>query len=129
LTAIGIALLYGTAGFWFLDKKEFGPDYPLTKAFVTAAKEFVWIHNTRPIVNSRYARVFLDSYKLLNISVIAYSLVSLFRPVVFEFKGGNRERAKEILDKYGGTSNDFFKLWKDKSYVFNGEAFVANLNI
>lgn len=39
----------------------------------------------------------------------------------------DHERAAELLDLYGHTSNDYFKIWPDKSYWFSstGNGFVA----
>ena len=61
--------------------------------------------------------------------VIGYGLISLFRPILYRFRTVPRERAraKEMLEQYGRTSLDYFKIWPDKSYFFNStnDCFIA----
>jgi phosphatidylglycerol lysyltransferase len=62
----------------------------------------------------------LDSLYLITASAILYSGFALFRPVIYRFRIVPRERARAriIVQRYGRTSLDRFKLWPDKSYFF-----------
>src|SRR5581483_10058726 len=57
-------------------------------------------------------------------------LYNILRPLSYELREAPLERAqaRELLDKYGGEVDDYFKLWPpDKSYFFSSdnEAFIA----
>jgi phosphatidylglycerol lysyltransferase len=57
----------------------------------------------------------------MTITAIGYSIFALFRPAIYKFSTLLQERAlaKEIVAKHGRDSQDFFKLWHDKSYFFS----------
>jgi phosphatidylglycerol lysyltransferase len=52
---------------------------------------------------------------------VVFAVYSLFRPVAFRLRMLPKQRIlmKSILEQYGGTSLDYFKLWPDKSYFFS----------
>jgi phosphatidylglycerol lysyltransferase len=79
---------------------------------------------------NRFSHWFLESFSVVGVTTLIYSLYSILRPLQYELRTlpAERERARTLLEKYGGGSDDYFKLWPhDKSYFFSsdGEAFVA----
>jgi phosphatidylglycerol lysyltransferase len=59
-----------------------------------------------------------------------YAAISLFQPLRIRLSAQNteRERAAELLRRYGGPSEEFFKLWPhDKQYFFDdsGQSVLA----
>src|SRR5581483_4301611 len=128
--SIIFALLYGTIGFWLLDRRDFGITFSLLEAFENTLRQYTLIGNTGLVPHTRYARWFLNSFKLVGITTIAYCLYNILRPLSYELREAPLERAqaRELLDKYGGEVDDYFKLWPpDKSYFFSSdnEAFIA----
>lgn len=127
--AVLAAFGYGVAGFWLLEPHEFGINFNWldsihrTLLFLTLAGDSTLVPHTR------YAAWFLDSLSVMAMLVIGYGLISLFRPVLYRFRTVPRERAraKEMLEQYGRTSLDYFKIWPDKSYFFNStnDCFIA----
>ncbi len=121
LLAIIVAFGYGVVGFWLLDQKEFGINFTIgdsvhkTLSFLSLAGDPALVPRTH------YARWFLDSIYVISITAIAYSIFTLYRPAIYIFRilPGERHIAKELAAKYGRDSQDFFKLWPDKSLFFS----------
>jgi phosphatidylglycerol lysyltransferase len=116
-----IALAYGTIGFWLLDKKDFGLEFTLLNALARTLREFTLVGNNDLVAHTPYARWFLDSLRVMGIAAGLFAVYSLFRPVAFRLRTlpHQRARMKSILEEYGKTSLDYFKLWPDKSYFFS----------
>lgn len=128
--SIIFALLYGTIGFWLLDKRDFGVTFSLYESFENTLRQYTLIGNTGLVPHTRYATWFLNSFTIVGVLTAAYCLYYILRPLSFELREAPLERAqaRELLDKYGGGIDDYFKLWpQDKSYFFStdNEAFIA----
>jgi phosphatidylglycerol lysyltransferase len=121
LLALLAAFTYGVLGFWFLDRREFGINFHLADSVHRTFEYLVLIGNPDLIPRTRYARWFLDSLYVISIMAIAYSIFSVFIPVIYKYRTHPRERllAKGIAEKYGSDSQDYFKLWADKSFFFS----------
>jgi phosphatidylglycerol lysyltransferase len=78
---------------------------------------------------SRWEHWFARSAYLMTATFIIYIFVLLYRPVRYRLRAKpiDRTRAAAVLAKYGRTTQDFFKLWPDKSFFFSesGRSFVA----
>jgi phosphatidylglycerol lysyltransferase len=114
------ALAYGTIGFWLLDPQDFGVNFELVDALVRTLREFTLVGNNDLIAHTRHALWFLESLRVLGAVSGLFAIYSLFRPVAYRFDTLPQQRAlaRSLLEQYGGTSLDFFKLWPDKSYFF-----------
>jgi phosphatidylglycerol lysyltransferase len=124
------ALMYGTVGFWLLDKRDFGTTFSIVESFENTLRQYSLIGDTGLIPHTRYALWFLNSFTVVGAITLVYSLYNILRPLSFELREAPIERAqaRELLDKYGGDIDDYFKLWpQDKSFFFSSdnEAFVA----
>ena len=119
--AITLALVYGVAGFWLLDERDFGINFTLPDAIHRTLLFLSLIGDPRIAPHTRSAHWFLESLYLITITAIGYSVFALFRPVIYQFRTLPRERAlaAEIAAEYGRSGLDFFKLWPDKSYFFS----------
>jgi phosphatidylglycerol lysyltransferase len=116
-----VALGYGVAGFWLLDRREFGISFTLGDAIHRTLLFVSLVGDPRIVPHTRYAHWFLDSLYLMTITAAGYSGFALFRPVIYRFRTLPRERshATQIVLKHGRSSLDYFKLWPDKSYFFS----------
>jgi phosphatidylglycerol lysyltransferase len=123
LFSLLLALAYGTLGFWLMDKKDFGLEFSLADALLLTLSQFSLVGNSDLVTQTRHARWFLDSLDMLGLAAAAFALYSLFRPVAYHLRTLPRQRVlmKSILEQYGGTSLDYFKLWPDKSYFFSAD--------
>lgn len=125
-----IALLYGTIGFWLLDKREFGINFTPSEAFSDTLKQYLSLGNADLITHTRYSKWFLDSLSIVGLTTLVYSIYSILQPLHYEYRTlpAEREAARQLLREYGGEIDDYFKLWpEDKSYFFSHDrkAFIA----
>jgi len=71
----------------------------------------------------------LQSLDVLGIVAASFATYSLFRPIVFRFiqLPQERARANAIIEKYGKSTFDYFKVWPDKSFFFSRsrESFIS----
>jgi phosphatidylglycerol lysyltransferase len=133
VTSLFIALLYGTIGFWMLDKRDFGMTFSLQTGLIRSLRQFLLIGNTDLVPITRQAHWFLQSLDILGIVAAAFAMYSLFRPIVYRLVERPQEqaRATAILKKYGHSTFDYFKVWQDKSYFFSPslESFISYLTV
>jgi len=120
-TAAGVAVGYGVAGFWFLDRRHFDINFHIGDSIVTTLRFLSLSGDPRLVPHTHYAQWFLFSLYLMTFSAVLYSGFALFRPVIYQFRRLPRERAmaREIVAEHGRTTLDYFKLWTDKSYFFS----------
>jgi phosphatidylglycerol lysyltransferase len=127
--AFGAALLYGTFGFWLLDSSDFGITFSVGDGIRRTLAALAFNSDPALVARTRFAAWFLDSFDLISIAALVYALYSLFRPVFYRLRTLPQERARaaEILEAYGRSSLDPFKLAADKTYFFSpsGGTFLA----
>lgn len=125
LIRIGLVLIfgfsYGVAGFWFLDRAEFGINFTIGDSLRRTVLFFALIGDPQLVPHTHHAQWFLDSLYATTAAIIAYAAFAIFHPIVYQFHTLPQERAaaRKILENYGRCSLDFFKLWPDKSYFFS----------
>jgi phosphatidylglycerol lysyltransferase len=116
-----IAVGYGIAGFWLLDKRHFGIDFRIGDSIITTLRFLALSPDPHLVPHTHYAQWFLDSLFLVSGVAVLYSGFALFRPVIYHFRVVPRERAmaQTIVEQYGKTTLDYFKFWPDKSFFFS----------
>ncbi len=132
VAAAGLSLLlalgFGTLGFWLMTPEAFGQDFSVRAAFIQTLREYTLTAGSDP-AGTAEAGWFLDSLSIVGVLTAAFAVFSLFRPLAYRFRTLPREQqeAREVLERHGTSSLDFFKLYPEKSYFFpdEGESFVA----
>ncbi len=121
LVVVLFAVVYGIVGFSFLDRRDFGVNFSFGGALVRTLRELFFVGNSDLVTHSNYARWFMDSLDLMGVLAFGFSAYSIFRPVAYRLQVVPQEiaEAKAILEKYGRSSYDYFKVWPDKSYFFS----------
>ena len=115
-----VALAYGVAGFWVLDPRHFGTNFNVWESVHRTLLYFSLLGDPAITPHTRYAHWFVDSLYLMSITAFSYAGFSLFRPVIYQYAMIPHEHshAVHLLEKYGRSSLDFFKVWPDKSIFF-----------
>jgi len=124
-----VVLGYGIAGFWYMDRRDFGIDFTLADS-IRRTLEFLTLQSDPAIVaHTGHARWFLSSLNVIATAAAGYSLFQLYRPVAYRFSIGPRDHAaaSEIVATYGRSALDYFKTWPDKTLFFSPShrAFLA----
>jgi phosphatidylglycerol lysyltransferase len=119
--AVIAALIYGIAGFWFLDTREFGINFTIGESVKQTVTAWMFMSEPGIVPQTHHARWFLDSLNIMTVLAIVYALFAIFRPAVYRFRKLPHERkiAEDITAKYGRSALDFFKCWHDKTFFFS----------
>ena len=116
LLSMGAVLVFGTVGFYFLDKKHFHIDFSLTQSIQYTLQNYFLVGSADLIPADRLAHDFINLIKVSGFGSIAFLIYSLVRPYVFSDEPTDSEmsRAKTLLEKYGHSPLDYFKIYSDK---------------
>ena len=111
-----IVLIYGTVGFYFLDKRQFGIDFDLTQSIGYTIKYFFLIGSSDLIPVSHFAKYFLASINISGFLSITFLLYTLLKPYFHHAEKDIEEvdKAEELINKYGMSALDYFKTYRDK---------------
>jgi phosphatidylglycerol lysyltransferase len=117
-----VALIYGVTGFSLLDNSDFHQEISFPTALHYTVDQFD-LTTTRPIhPYTRRAKYFVNSLSFVSVGAVAYVIISLFQPLRFRLseQNANRKHMYELMMRFGGSSEDYFKLWPhDKQYFFD----------
>lgn len=119
--SILVALAYGTAGFWFLDERQFGIDFGWRDSLTRTLKLFFGMSMPDLVPRTYYADWFLDSFRIVGSVALLLAIYSLARPVVWRRTVHPRElaAARALIEQYGTSPLDFFKFGSDKLIFFS----------
>jgi len=123
--ALLFTLAYGTAGFFFLDRlfkvDQHPVNFDLKDALFQTLAMFFTEDNAGLEPKNRVGEFFANSIYAVGIITIAYALLMLLRPVLLRYTAdaAERQRAKEIVEKYGQSALAGLALLEDKSYYFS----------
>jgi len=110
-------LIYGTAGFYLLDK-HFSVNFGLLAAIQQTVVMFTSFYNPGLEPITGFGRYFAFSIYVVGLSTLAYALVMLVRPVLVRepATAPERKQAAEIVARHGRTALARPALFDDKSY-------------
>jgi phosphatidylglycerol lysyltransferase len=115
-----VTLAYGSFGFWLLDRRDFGIEFHWREACVRSLRQYALLGNPDLTPHTFHARWFLDSLESLGIGAALFAAFSLYRPIAFRLRTLPHERAaaRHLVECYGRSSLDYFKIAGDKSFFF-----------
>jgi len=113
-------LIYGTAGFYLLDK-HFKINFGILDAVRQTVVMFTSFYNPGLEPITQHGRFFAFSIYLVGAVTVGYALLMLIRPVLVRAPAtaSERQKANEIVQKYGKTALARAVLFEDKSYFFS----------
>lgn len=119
--SILFALVYGTVGFFLIDERAFGIDFGVGQAIGTTLRLFFSLGTHGVTPHTRFGSWFEDSLTLVGIVSVVYATFSLVRPVVWRRRTlpSDRRQAADMINRWGDSALDFFKVWEDKVYFFS----------
>lgn len=119
-TMLAAALAYGVFSLWILDKRQFGIEFSLWGAIAQSLELYFGLDSAGLVPRTPYAHWLVDSFHLIGALTVAVLAFSLLRPYVWRHRTlpAERARARELIQRYGDSSEDVFKAWHDKSFFF-----------
>lgn len=133
LGALLFTLAYGTIGFYILDGRfevnEQAVDFDWDRALFQTMAMFFTADDAGLVPKTRFAEFFADSIYGVGSVTLGYALLMLLRPVLLRDSASfsERNKAQEIVAKYGRTTIARLALLEDKSYYFSpsGKSTIA----
>jgi len=128
-TSFASVLLFTFISFYFIDKRHFALDFSWQQAIVHSLKSFLLVEDTSLHPVTRFGREFIWLIRSLGFLTWGFLVFALLKPTIHTTAHSlsNKERAAYLLNRFGDSAIDYFKLYKDKLYFFSGicEAFIA----
>jgi phosphatidylglycerol lysyltransferase len=130
LILIGALLIYAVAGFYLLKVQHLAFDFTWGESFEAAIKT-VFFMTDHLTPQTKVGQYFLYSIQIGSALVIAYGIFSVYRmasrPASSPERAAEREQAVTLLQRYGHSSMDHFKVYPDKQLFFSGskDSFLA----
>jgi phosphatidylglycerol lysyltransferase len=129
LVSIFAVLIYGTIGFYFLDKKHFNIDFNIWQSIGYTLKNFLLVGSSGLTPDSRFSKDFLLSINISGFLSLSFLFYTLVKPYFIKGYTSSEEfeKAKKILDNSGHSGIDYFKTYRDKILFLpeNLNAFIA----
>ncbi len=124
LISISTVLIYGTIGFYLLDKRHFQIDFSLVQSIKYTLENFFLLGDSNLIAHDSFANFFLYTIKITGTLSIGFLVYSLIRPYVFKSSPTAEEygTASKLVSQSGISSLDYFKLYRDKQFFFSSRS-------
>lgn len=129
LFSMAAVMIYGTVGFFFLDKKYFNIDFSLLQSVRYTIQNYFLVGSSDLVTTHPFANGFILSIKLCGLLSLSFLIYTLVRP--FYEKSYSEEHTlqscRALLQQYGSSPLDYFKIYYDKSFFLSSakDAFAA----
>jgi phosphatidylglycerol lysyltransferase len=122
-------IAFGFIGFYFIDKRHLGLDFSWRQSLLFACRNFVLMNDNGIKPLTRFGHEFIWMAHFLGFIAWGFLVFTIVKPY-FHLKHAvvtSRERAHELVERFGDSPVDHFKTYRDKLFYFsdNFEAFVA----
>ncbi len=122
-------LIFGYLSFYFIDKRHFGVDFTWEQSLANTIKIFFLGGNETLQPRTPFGHQFIwliHSLGFLSWGFLLFTIIKPFIKINEETESG-RKKAAVLLEEFGNSSLDFFKISADKLFFFSEihEAFVA----
>ncbi|MEO6893660.1 MAG: lysylphosphatidylglycerol synthase domain-containing protein, partial [Ginsengibacter sp.] len=121
-------LLFGFIGFYFIEAKHFGIDFTWKQSLEFAIRSF-FLQEEPLHPHTTFGRQFILLIQLLGFLSWGFLLFTIIKPFlnVEDTTETSREKAKFLLNEFGSSSVDYFKISADKLLFFSEfhDAFVS----
>lgn len=112
----GFILIYGILGLYIIDTRHFHIDFSLKQSVYYLFYTAFLFDNGILQQHTEFARWFTDSLNILGAAFIGFLGFVILKPSNYSHKSHDMEleTAAEMVNKYGNSSLDFFKIYSDK---------------
>ncbi|MGZ3924857.1 MAG: phosphatidylglycerol lysyltransferase domain-containing protein, partial [Flavisolibacter sp.] len=116
--------VFGFVGFYFLDKKHFGFSFTTWQSLKLSAQNFILIGEDDLFPKTKFAHEFIGLMHTLGFMAWGFLAFVIVKPILNRkrFLDSPGERAKRLLEQYGNSPVDYFKIDPDKLLFFSDEA-------
>jgi len=123
LFSILALLTFGVAGFSLMDKKHFGMDFEFWTSVKTMLRMFFLFDDGGLVPHTAFARNFIYAIYTAGGLVICFVFFSILKPIFSKPYNSVEEKdlAALILQKYGNSSLDYFKIYPDKLFFLSDD--------
>lgn len=122
-------LLFGFIGFYYIDKRNLGIDFSWHQSVMLSAKSFLLLYNENLVPQTRFGQEFIWLMQALGFTAWSFLVFALVSPFFNKYKPPvtSKDKARELLERFGDSSIDHFKIYRDKLLFFSDtyEAFIA----
>jgi phosphatidylglycerol lysyltransferase len=124
-----VIFVYGIMGFYFLDKKHFDIEFNLVQSLRFTLQNYFLIGSNILIPADSFAKYFLYSINFSGFLSIGFLIYTLIHSKTVQKNVSDEELAlaKNLLNSFGKSSLDYFKIYRDKIIFFSEskKAFIA----
>jgi phosphatidylglycerol lysyltransferase len=125
---LAFVYIYSTLGLYFLDR-EFVHSIPFVQALKDSLRLMFILPATEAAPKTRHGSWLVDSVRVAFLFVMVLGILQLVRPVIYRAytTRRERERVRDLLQRYADSSIAYFALLPDKLYFFSdsGNAVIA----
>ena len=129
LISMAALLIYGTIGFFLLDRYHFNANFNLVQSIQSTLASYFLVGNSLTVPYSSFGRGFILSINIGGFLSMGFLLYTLVRPYAFRGNSSDEElkQAKLLLNRFGKSSLDYFKIYSDKMiFLTEGtDAFIS----
>ena len=129
LGSLALLSILITMSFFIIDIKHFGLHFTTLKDLQITFDALLGRAIPSSIYISPAARILIDIIRYSTFLALLSILYALFRPKgLSTFASGSQShRAARLLEQYGNSSEDYFKIWptRNKHYFFYGDSFLC----
>jgi len=118
-------LIFETVSFYIIDKRHFGIDFTWEDSFIYALKGFLLFSNDELQARTNFGREFLQISNVLGIGcwlLFFYTILTPKKHIPINCGHDEQAIAKSLLDKFGNSSMDYFKLSREKELYFSSQS-------
>jgi phosphatidylglycerol lysyltransferase len=124
MLVFGAIWIFGFVGFYFLDKRHFGFSFTTWQSLKLSAQNFLLIGQDDLFPKTKFAHEFIRLMHTLGFIAWVFLAFVIVKPILNRkrFLTTPGERAKILLERYGNSPVDYFKIDGDKLLFFSDQA-------
>jgi phosphatidylglycerol lysyltransferase len=122
-TSASALLVFGILSFHFLGARNFGQRFGVSESLVHMARLYFFFGDPTLVPHTLFARLFLSLVYAIAAFSWAIVALALILPALERFQREPAEQtlAQGLVEQFGDSSLDYFKVYWDKQYFFSSD--------